>query len=214
MTQEIQRRAFEAGISVRAEDGGGGAKMLEGYALKWSETVAIGRWFRENFKKGAFKDSIKSGGQKMLLDHSGLPVGSRSGGTLTLTEDDTGLRFVCEVNTDSARAHDAVIGVSRGDIDGVSVGFRIGDYEYTEDDDEDPPDLITHTKCELWEISLVAFPAYASSEVGVRAAEDFWRALPRRRDMTVSETADRIRRNHMLAAEIAASCGALYKMPA
>lgn len=165
-----QVRAFTNRIKVRKK--GDDTQTLSGYGLQWKEEADIGGWFRERFEPGAFLDSIRDGGQKMLASHSGLPLGSRSGNTLTLGEDDNGLTFDVDMDMTQGRSADIVRAVKRGDLDGISIGFRMVKYRIEYDHDQEVDMLIVQEKVDLWELSFVSFPAFSSSEVGARMLRD------------------------------------------
>ncbi|MBD7984415.1 HK97 family phage prohead protease [Sporosarcina sp. Sa2YVA2] len=154
-------------IEVREDDDGN--RTLSGYAVKWEKrSLVLGYFmkFREQFKKGAFVDSLQSEDQRFLWSHDTSKVlGRTKNNTLRLREDDTGLHFELDLPK-TTLGNDTFESIKRGDVDGVSFGFQM-----ISEDIEDPDDdlrLRTVTKAKLLEVSAVAFPAYPDSEVSAR----------------------------------------------
>lgn len=189
-TVHDERLWMATGLEVRTKDTGG--KMITGYAVKWEElSVQMGGWykFRERFRKGAFADSISKDDQRALWSHDTSQVlGRTKNGTLRLWEDDIGLRFEIDLPETTA-GRDAYESINRGDVDGVSFGFRMNKEEW---DETDPSNIIrTVLRANLIEVSPVAFPAYeGSSEVSVRSQED---AYKRYREQNTKDKAEQDR---------------------
>jgi len=154
-------------IEIREDDDGN--RTISGYAVKWemkSHVLGYFMKFREQFKKGAFADSLKDGDQRFLWSHDRSKVlGRIKNGTLRLKEDDTGLHFELDLPK-TTLGNDTYETIKRGDVDGVSFGFRNPDDHIEEFDDDIP--LRTIRKADIFEVSAVAFPAYPDSEVSAR----------------------------------------------
>ena len=154
-------------IEIREDDDG--KRTLTGYAVKWekkSKVLGYFRKFREQFRKGAFADSLEKDDQRFLWSHDTSKVlGRTKNGTLRLEEDDIGLRFELDL-PNTTLGNDTYESIKRGDVDGVSFGFRVESDEIHEPDDDLP--LRTVTKARLLEVSAVAYPAYPDSEVSAR----------------------------------------------
>jgi uncharacterized protein len=154
-------------IEIREDEDG--KRTLSGYAVKWekkSHILGYFRKFREQFKKGAFADSLGKDDQRFLWSHDTSKVlGRTKNNTLRLSEDDVGLRFELDL-PDTTLGDDTFKSIKRGDVDGVSFGFRMESHEIEEPDDDLM--LRTVTKAKLLEVSAVAFPAYPDSQVSAR----------------------------------------------
>lgn len=154
-----------------------GSRILTGYAVKWEElSQKLGYYYRfqEKFSKNAFMDSLKDDDQRALWNHNtDIVLGRTKNGTLKLEEDDIGLRFDIDLPKTSWGS-DVYESVKRGDVDGVSFGFRMAVEEW---DESDPDNIIrTIKKAQLYEVSPTVFPAYeGSSEVSTRSAEDSYK---------------------------------------
>lgn len=150
-----------------------GTKTVKGYAVKWEmKSVTMGwRRFREQFKRGAFTDSLTNDNQFALWSHDTSKVlGRTKNGTLRLFEDEIGLRFELDL-PNTTLGNDAYETIKRGDIDGVSFGFQMLKQEW---DEADPDNVVrTVTNAKLLEISPVAFPAYPDSQVSARSHDPY-----------------------------------------
>lgn len=120
--------------------------------------------FQEEFRKGAFADSLESEDQRFLWSHDTSKVlGRTKNNTLRLFEDELGLRFELDL-PDTTLGDDTYKTIKRGDVDGVSFGFKKEEDEWADGD----VTLRSITKAKLLEVSAVAFPAYPDSGVSAR----------------------------------------------
>lgn len=169
---KMETRAAMGKMTIREADDG--KRTLTGYAVKWekkSHVLGYFRQFREQFKKGAFADSLVNDDQRFLWSHDPSKVlGRTKNGTLRLVEDDIGLRFELDL-PDTTLGEDAYKSIKRGDVDGVSFGFKMIDHDLDESDDDIP--LRTIAKAKLYEVSAVAFPAYPDTEISARGYDPF-----------------------------------------
>jgi uncharacterized protein len=159
-------------IEIREDEDGN--RTLYGYAVKWekkSNVLGYFYKFREQFKKGAFADSLQKDDQRFLWSHDTSKVlGRTKNSTLRLFEDDIGLRFELDL-PDTTLGDDTYKSIKRGDVDGVSFGFKKESDDIEEPEDDLP--LRTITKAKLLEVSAVAFPAYPDSEVSARGYDPY-----------------------------------------
>lgn len=161
---EFEKRIAQQ-VELRADESG--AKTLTGYAAVFNSPTDIGGHFTEQIAPGAFAETIK-GDVRCLFNHqSGNVLGRTKSGTLRLSEDAHGLRFEVDL-PDTVLGRDVGTLVARGDISGCSFDFRA--LKQSWDDTVDPPKR-TLEKVEISEVSIVTFPAYADTTVGVRSLE-------------------------------------------
>lgn len=157
----------ESKPEIRKTDGE--PSKIIGYAVRWDQlSVPIWGMFKEQFRKGAFTNHMAD--VYASWQHDSREVLGRTPGTLQLLEDDVGLRY--EITTPSwADRH--IETIERGDVRGSSFIFRSIKDEWNETD----PDMAIRTviEAELIEVSPVTRPAYPSSSVGVRSAEDVFK---------------------------------------
>jgi hypothetical protein len=155
---KIETRVFTNEFEVR-EDGEG--MTLTGYAARFNEPSEP-LPFIERIKPGAFKRSINSRNDiKLLWNHNtDMVLGSTRAGTLTLKEDEVGLRVIASL-PDTTYGRDAKVSIQRGDVTGFSFGFTVpaGGDSWSADGSER-----TLKSVRLMEVSTgVAFPAYPST---------------------------------------------------
>jgi uncharacterized protein len=154
---KLETRIVEVDKFEVREDGDG--MRLEGYAALFNSRSENLGGFTETIRPGAFRASLKARNDiKLLWNHdSGAVMGSTRAGTLTLTEDERGLR-VSATLPDTTYGRDARELVRRGDVTGFSFGFSMparGGDEWSADGTERVLKSVR-----LHEVSLVAFPAY------------------------------------------------------
>jgi HK97 family phage prohead protease len=146
---------------------GDGSMRISGYAAKFNtEASALG--FREQIAPGAFKRSLAGADPIYLLvnhDTEQLPLASTGSGTLQLREDATGLLMTADLDKSNPRAAELYSALKRGDVSKMSFMFTIADGGETRENG-----LRTLTDLNLFEVSVVTWPAYDSTEVGVRDA--------------------------------------------
>lgn len=164
----LERRGLEAPIEVaRASSAAPG---LVGYACRFDElSQPIGvPAFREVIRPSALARLAERRDVKALIGHDPTRVvGSSKSGTLRLTVDAIGLRFSLDP-PDSPSGRDLVESVRRGDLDGVSIGFRVLEGGESWRRGERPP-VRELRDIDLFEISMVSFPAYLEAGVQIEA---------------------------------------------
>lgn len=165
---EKERRSNKLRAEVRATEDQ--PKKIIGYAVKWDQlSDPIWGLFQERFQKGAFLDCLRSNPDVIASwqhDFS-LVLGRTTADTLSLEEDDIGLRY--EIIPPSW-ADPQIESIQRGDITGSSFTFMAARAEW--DDTNPNMEIRTVLEASLIEVSPVTFPAYPQSEAGVRSAED------------------------------------------
>ncbi|MFA5423831.1 MAG: HK97 family phage prohead protease [Phycisphaerae bacterium] len=167
---KIEGVEYRIASEIRLSDGD--KPKIVGYAAvfeKLSELLGIGD-FREKIAKGAFAETIINDDIRALVDHdSSRILGRNKAGTLVLREDDTGLMSEI-MPPDTTIGRDIVQSIKRGDITGMSFGFRtISDIWETIDGIA----IRTLRKVQLFDVSPVTFPAYPDTSVAVRSLEQW-----------------------------------------
>lgn len=157
----IERRSV--GFQLRAVSDAGGARTFEGYGSVF-DTVDS---YNDTIVKGAFTATLaewkaKNKLPKLLLQHGGggffasnaddmVPIGKWD----EMHEDDHGLFMrgrLFDIDTDRAKATYAAL--KEGELDGLSIGFRTKKFKV-----DTETDVRTLTEIQLFEVSLVTFPA-------------------------------------------------------
>jgi HK97 family phage prohead protease len=169
---KLETRTNHTQFEIR-EDGDGGLHF-EGYAAVFdspSEPLP----FIERIAKGAFERSLRARNDiKLLWNHdTGQPLASTRSGTLTMREDDRGLRVEAELAS-TTLGRDIAVLTRSGVVDSMSFGFSVIRDSWNEDGSER-----TLHSVRLHEVSLVSFPAYPATAgtTSVRGLEKVARSL-------------------------------------
>lgn len=162
-----QVRAKLTEFNVRSEEDG--KQYIEGYFAVFNSNYDIAPGMSESVAPGAFDRTI-SDDIRCLTDHdTRLVLGRTSAHTFELKVDAHGLWGRALINPNDQDAVNTRARVDRGDINQASFGFDI----IKEDTDirEDGSVHFTIREVKLYECSVVAFPAYAETNVTSRARD-------------------------------------------
>jgi HK97 family phage prohead protease len=143
------------------------ARRLTGYAIVFDALSLDLGGFREIMHPDAVNRTLTNAlDVRALIDHDTSRVlGRTRAGTLRLTKDAHGLRAEIDPpNTTAAR--DLLESVSRGDISGMSFGFKVLEDDWSL---EAGQPVRTVMDMEIREVSIVSFPAYPQTEVAQRS---------------------------------------------
>lgn len=161
--KKIERRTYTVqDVETRADDDG--KLRLSGYAAKF-DSPSVPLPFIETIAQGAFRKTLTEiPDVRLLVNHEGLPLARTKNGTMTLTEDDIGLRFDAEL-ADTQEARDLHALIARGDVDQMSFAFRVIRQKWNED-----RTMRTLTEVSLadGDVSVVTYPAYPATSVEAR----------------------------------------------
>lgn len=136
----------------------------------WSETLGGIFPFKEIVRKGTFTETIKLDDIRALFNHDpNFVLGRNKAGTLELEEDEIGLRVVI-TPPDTSWANDLIKNLRRGDISQMSIGFIVLEDTWGTQDGIDIREI---KKVQLFDVSIVTYPAYTQTDVGVRAMESY-----------------------------------------
>lgn len=161
--KEIERRTFTVrDIETReAEDG---AMRLSGYAAVFNDP-SVPLPFSERIAPGAFRKTLsETPDVRLLINHEGLPLARTKNGTLTLSEDEVGLRFDADL-PDTTEARDLWTLIQRGDVDQMSFAFRVIRQKWSADRTER---TLTEVSLADGDVSVVTYPAYPTTTVEAR----------------------------------------------
>lgn len=164
---EIERRMIVA-RELRAS-AAGEAPRISGYAALFNTLSQDLGGFRERIAPGAFTKSLAEDDVRALRNHNpDYVLGRNRANTLSLAEDEAGLRF--EVTPPDAQwANDLLVSIRRGDVDQMSFGFEIRSTDGHSWEQVDNQIIRTLLDVKLWEISPVTFPAYPQTSAQVRS---------------------------------------------
>jgi HK97 family phage prohead protease len=165
------RHVFTASFRGGVEQSGNGRdQTLVGHGAvfnSWSETLHTpGGSFREQIAEGAFDDVLgRRPDTRLLVDHAGVPLARTKSGTLDLSVDDVGLRTWARIHPSRT---DVISALERGDLDQMSFAFTIDEDEWKETDDPDVFERTITRVGELYDVSLVTYPAYPDTDAALR----------------------------------------------
>lgn len=156
-------------VEIRALDTEDGSIRIGGYAATFNKE-ATGLNFREVIAPGAFTRTLQTGNPVFLLvnhDMGELPLAATQSGTLQLSEDRIGLRMEADLDPSNPRAAEVASALRRGDVSKMSFAFSVAEGGQIREEG-----LRTLTDLDLYEVSVVTLPAYDSTTVGLRSAQD------------------------------------------
>ena len=121
--------------------------------------------YKEIVVPGAFTESLATKKPSLLWQHrSGEPIGVYT----TVKEDAVGLHVDGKLALKTARGAEAYELLKMGAVTGLSIGYQVRDESY-----DRVSGINTLKKLDLWEVSLVTFPANDAARVtGVKTVEE------------------------------------------
>ena len=183
MSSSFERRFLMLGempkklAFVKSRSSAGNMKF-RGYAARYSSTSNDLGGFREILAPGAF-DKVLARRSKpdvvLTYNHnSDMLLARTSSGTLRLASDEKGLRFDADA-PDTQLARDLATLIRRGDLTGASFAFTVSPSAESWTTDERGQAIRTIREVQdLYDVSIVATPAYSAASVGLRSLER-WR---------------------------------------
>lgn len=146
---------------IKAEDEDDKYGYISGYASTFGNVDSVG----DKVAKGAFAISIATKMPKMLWQHDRWqPIGSWT----DAKEDDYGLWVQGRILKTIPQGLTAFNLLKEEAISGLSIGYRVQDYEYDND-----TGIYTLKQVNLLEVSIVTFPANELAEVANVKSADF-----------------------------------------
>ncbi|WP_444965372.1 phage major capsid protein (plasmid) [Pediococcus pentosaceus] len=137
---------------------------ISGYALKFDTPSKDLGGFVEVLDKDSLSD-IELDGIKLLNNHDFSQVLASSPETMTLTVDNTGLKFEADLDPEVSFAKDVYQNVKNGNLDKCSFGFATDQDVFTKEGEQ----VVRHIKKinSLFDVSIVAIPAYDDTDVQI-----------------------------------------------
>ncbi|MEI3639482.1 MULTISPECIES: HK97 family phage prohead protease [Lactococcus] len=144
-------------------------KIISGYFIVFNSETELYEGCFEEIAPESF-DNVDLSDVRALIDHETSKVlGRTKSGTLTLSVDAKGVYGEIKVNENDTEAMNLYSRVQRGDVDQCSFGFSIIDEAMETRDDGSYK--FTIKAIELFEVSVVTFPAYADTAVEARSKQ-------------------------------------------
>ena len=162
-----ERAAPLARVEWRDSGAGPENKTIRGYAAVFGSMSQDLGGFREVIAPGAFAEVLSRGPDvRLLYNHDDGAVMARTqSGTLELAEDDTGLRVWARVDMADPDVQRVVPKMVRADVDQMSFAFTVEEDDWTES--AGYPLRTIRSIGELYEVSVVPFPAYEATKAEV-----------------------------------------------
>ena len=141
---------------------------VAGYAAVFNQETVIAGMFREVIQPGAFKKAIGRDEVVFNINHDGLPLARTKSNTLTISEDDHGLRMEATLDKNDPDVQRIFYKMQRGDLDEMSFAFT-PDVESWDDTGDMP--LRSLVELGLHDVSIVNTGAYGGTEIALRSLE-------------------------------------------
>lgn len=187
MTCERIALVRDGKFTTRAEDGN---LYIEGYFAVFGSEYRMWENAIETIDEDAFNETV-DGDVRALVNHdSTLVLGRTTAGTLTLRVDRTGLWGSILINQSDQDAMNLYERVKRGDVSQCSFGFDILDQ--STEVMENGTTVWRLKKVELYEVSVVTFPAYEDTSVIARK-KDYEELQKRKKELWQKEMIQRLK---------------------
>lgn len=167
----LERRFIVDGVELRAAGDETKPSIIAGYAAVFSQLSEDLGGFREQIAPGAFSKSLGEDIRALFNHDRNFVIGRNKSKTLRLEEDARGLRVEIDP-PDTTDARDLLVKMKRGDVTGMSFGFRTMEDHWDEVDGKVVRTLI---EVRVFDVSVVTYPAYPQADAAVRSLEE-WRA--------------------------------------
>ena len=161
---------------LRAEQDERGV-WIEGYPIVFNQETVIGGYCREVILPEAVTDELLRDVALMIgHDFGMIPLAhsrrNNGNSTMQLTVDEHGVKMRALLDVENnPKAKEAYSAIKRGDISGMSFAFVVGEERW-EDLDTDMPLRVITRLAAIYEVSLVAFPAYPGTSVQAASEGD------------------------------------------
>lgn len=121
--------------------------------------------YTEYVRPGAFAKTLNDGADvRLLIDHEGVPLARTKSGTLHLEEDERGLFIESDLDPSNPDAARVISAMKRGDLTQMSFAFRT--IKDSWNNDRSVREL---KEVQLYDVSVVTFPAYEETVAEVRS---------------------------------------------
>ena len=169
--RSVQHRSFTV-ADLEMREASNGAIRFEGVASVVGTAYTVRDMmgeFSETMNKGAFHRTLRQKDDvRMLKNHNSDFVFARTkSGTLELADDPHLRASAPNLDPSNPQVQTLRSELGRGDVDQMSIGFRVKDDVWNDDYTER-----TIKEIELIEVSVVTFPASPTTSAGLRSLDD------------------------------------------
>jgi len=183
-SQTRELRAFTS-ADLNFRDTAAGGFTFDGIASVTGTAYQVrDQWgdYAETIAAGAFSKTLKEKADvRLLINHEGTPLARTKSGTLKLSAAPD-LRAVAELDPANPKVQEIRSAMSRGDLDQMSIGFRVHKQDWNNDYTER-----TIREVELFDVSVVTYPASPTTTASLRSYDALMRTI-KDIDMTPEET--------------------------
>ena len=164
-------------LEIRAEQDEERGSYIEGYPIVFNQETVIGGIWREMIEPEAVNESLLRDVALMIGHDFGMvPLAhsrrNNENSTMQLSIDEHGVKMRALLDTENnPKAKEAYSAVKRGDLSGMSFAFTVEKESWEDLDTEKPLRRITGLG-RIFEVSLVAFPAYEGTSVQAASEGD------------------------------------------
>jgi len=150
---------------------------IEGYPIVFNQETDMGEW-REVIDPATVSDEKMLRDVALMVGHDfgSIPLAhsrrNNGNGTMQLTAADEGVFMRAALDVEwNPKAKEAYSAVKRGDLSGMSFAFTVNEERWEDLDTDKPLRRITGFG-RIFEVSLVAFPAYPGTSVQAASEGD------------------------------------------
>lgn len=170
MSKEIEKRF----VQIRSADKTDEGKMIaEGRAIVYNSETRLWEDMFEVIAPGASTETLKNDDIRAVWNHNlDIVLGRSKNNTLKLSESDKGVDVKIEF-PDTEEGRSKFASIQRGDIDGMSFGFKTLDENWSKRTNEENHEeyVRTITRLRILEVSPCTFPAYEDTEIQARSKD-------------------------------------------
>lgn len=163
-TVDERRSVAFTNYEIRAEEDN---NTLVGYAAVF-DSPSEPMPFTEFVRRGAFAKTLNDGADvRLLIDHEGVPLARTKSGTMSLEEDERGLKVEAELDPANPDAMRVLSAMRRGDMTQMSFAFRTIKDSWSND-----RSVRELKEVQLYDVSIVTFPAYEETVAELRSRSE------------------------------------------
>lgn len=160
---DAERRFFTEMVEIREE---GEQRFIEGYAFVVGAVADLGG-FTEEITAGAASEVLNDDVRGLFNHEPNIVLGRNKAGTMTLAEDNKGLRYSIKYNPNDPDHVSVSEKIKRGDVSQSSFAFRVKDDKWETRNGKEHRTILKLKR--LIDVSPVTYPAYPDATVGMRS---------------------------------------------
>ena len=156
-------------MEIRAEENEEQGAVIEGYPIVFNQETDLGEWREVIDPESVSEKNLRDVALMIGHDFGMIPLAhsrrNNGSGTMQLTPDEHGVKMRALLDVENnPKAQEAYSAIRRGDMTGMSFAFVVNEEGWEDLDSEKPLRRITGMS-DIFEVSLVAFPAYKGTSV-------------------------------------------------